>query len=717
MRKSAVRTYAPSLVIALVIAALWLFAAGRGADVHANLQDSRLIFPAGKEASGESYGVMNEGPALTLRSGWFTLHYEIETDGHNAIRLTTTNNAGITPSVIEVGPDSGSGTVRVHAVDELYNLQILCDYRDGTYMRVKRIDWTGDKCTDRLFTVSFALAGAAILLALHRNGWLTRRRRGELVILAAAVLIACIPNLKENLSGGHDFIFHTDRLLNLVNALRCGQFPARMGTYICSRFGAPTSAYYPELFLYIPAGMMIAGASTIYAIHVFFIGMHAATALIMRLSAGRLFKNANAGTIAAVLYTLSVYRLTDAYTRFAVGEALAMCFLPLFIYAMHEVIFGDRRRFMLLAVSAAAIYESHVLSAAICLAASVAVCAVFIVPVVRGRRLLPLLGAGVCAVLLCVWSLLPVLTYNEQGVVTYALVRRPQEHAIAPAQLLMDAAGTGETLDDKTLKDHGVTLGWPLIVAAAAAVYVAAAGEKRMRGDGLAAVLVLGGAVFALCATTLFPWGTLTDITRGMIGYIQFPWRLLMPASALLAMAGGWGLARIAADRHAQMQLAVLALCTAAVMPMLTQYTRMNGFAVPSRMVGWGDNFEDYILNGTSAQTMKDPTVHADGGIEVTDYEKAGSMIAAHVRADAQGVVSFPVFGFRGYAAELDGEAIEVFAGEENRLSVALDAGEEGELRIRFEGVPLWRAGEAVSAATALGMAACALARRRRRAA
>ncbi|MFR5795353.1 MAG: hypothetical protein ACLUI3_07200 [Christensenellales bacterium] len=41
---------------------------------------------------------------------------------------------------------------------------------------------------------------------------------------------------------------------------------------------------------------------------------------------------------------LAAYRLTDVYARFAVGEALAMVFLPLFIAALWDCVAGDKNR-------------------------------------------------------------------------------------------------------------------------------------------------------------------------------------------------------------------------------------------------------------------------------------------------------------------------------------------------------------------------------------
>ena len=237
------KKYIPAAVCAVLMVLLVLLGNGRGARRWDDMHLTRLVFPEGMERSGEPCGVINEGPALTLQAGWYTLSWDIETDGANAIELTSTNGAAISPARIELTPGQSGGTVRFHALDPVYNLQVLVRYDEGTCLRVNRISLVGDANTDRLFLCLFALVGIALLDVLWACGWLTPRRRGELILIGLAVLIAIAPTLKDNLGLGHDSAFHLDRLLNMLNALRSGQFPARLGAYSQNHYGAVTSSF------------------------------------------------------------------------------------------------------------------------------------------------------------------------------------------------------------------------------------------------------------------------------------------------------------------------------------------------------------------------------------------------------------------------------------------------------------------------------------------
>lgn len=696
------KRYAISIGCVLLISLLVVIGNGRGNRHWNNIHHSRLSFFDGAyERSGEQYGDLNEGPALTLPAGTYTLSWDIETDGANAIRIETTNDAAISPSSVNLIPGESTGAITLDAIDQIYNLQLIVSYQSGSYIRVNRIDLTGNQNTDRVWTLIIILAAAAILNILYVRGFLTPRRRGELLILAVVVLIASAPALKDNLNGGHDGYFHVDRLLNMLNALRSGQFPARLGAYMQNQYGAVTSAYYPELFLYIPAAMMLCGASLNFAMHVFLIGINAATALLMRYSAGKLFKNAHAGMLASILYTLAAYRLTDMYTRFSIGEALAMTFVPLFLYALYEVVWGDKKKWKLLALAAMFVYQSHLISAVICALIAAAACLLCAVKMIREHRLSRLILAGITAFSLCLYALIPLYTYNQQGVSTAMMARWTSGHLLAPAQLLLSMDPVSIAPSDATLKDFSLVIGLPLILSTAAALHTILTREKHQQEDILAGILAAAGILFALMTTTLFPWARLESLTHYAAAYIQFPWRLLMMSTICFSLAGGWGIAQLAKNHDSAVQFAVFALCAALALPLLSAETRKEGYTEAGNLPAWDQIFEDYTLKGTVVRETKDKTVHTTGDVSYSNYHKFGTRITAQVSSAQGGEISFPLFAFDGYEATLDGDLIPISYGDNNRISLTLPAGTSGKIQICFVGNPLWRIGEVISLLTA----------------
>lgn len=708
------KAYRMAIALVLITVMLWVCFHGRGQQVWDNIQYSRLSFNQGLERTGENYGVMNSGPGLSVTGGRYTIRYDIESDGENALRVDSANGADLSPSEIILPAGHAQGSVSFYSLDELYDLQILVDYRAGSYIRVNRIDLVGNRNTDGLWTLTFALLGAAALCALHARGFMTGRRMGELAIIAMAVMIASLPDLRGNLHLGHDSEFHMGRLLNLVHGLRGGQLPVRVGTYLQNGYGAVTSVFYPDLFLYIPAGMMLLGGSFTYCYHAFFVMMHAASALTMRYSAEKVFGSGRAGTAAAVLYTLSQYRLMNIYSRFAVGESLAMCFLPLFLLGLYEMILGDKRRWRLLALSATAICQSHLITTAVCGVIAVLAGIAGVVKILREGRLVPLLKAIAAAALLNAFFLVPLLDFGQQDIATAWMMRDLNEEAVHPAQLLMTAS-SASGLADSGFKGYAVGIGTPLLIAAAAALYTALCREKKERTDILALLLCAAGAVCAVMSTRLFPWGRVTAMTGGLAAYIQFPWRMLVLTSLCFSLAGGYAVSRMTENRDGAAEIAVLALCAVCVLPLLTAEARDEKFIKKGWLPEWDVRFGDYTLPGANLRLLDIVEPLADEDVTITDYRKIGTEIEAYVSAPRGGEVVLPLYAFLGYEAEIGGEPLEIGATENSHMLLTLDAGMEGRLHVHYAGKLLWRIGDGISLAALLAIAAGAAAGKRKK--
>lgn len=635
--------------------------------------------------------------------GSYTLLWNIETDADNPIRITTSNHASISPAPDEIIIHAGQaeGSVQFYSLDEIYDLQIQIDYQAGSYIRVNRIDLIGPANADRLFTLTFILSALSLLCFLWASGRLTPSLRGELIILAAAVLIASIPSLKSSLHTGHDSEFHMGRLLNLVQGLRSGQFPVRVAAYLQNGYGAVTSVYYPDLFLYFPACMILAGASFVYSYRVFFIALHLLSALSMRYAAGKLFNSRKAGLAASVLYTLSQYRLMDIYTRYAVGESLTMCFLPLFALGLYEVLFRDKKRWKLLAVSAAALCYSHLISTAICGCIAVGLGLFSCVHIVRTRRMGSITKASATALLLSLCFLIPLFTYSRQNIETAWMQRDLTAEARSPAQLLLHADNLDE-VSDSSLSTYAVGLGTPILLAAFAALYAALSKNVFHQEDRLALFLCLFGFIFSLMSTTLFPWSRVVTLTHGLAAYIQFPWRMLLFATLCFAFAGGYAMKCLAGEKHGAAQLALLALCVVCILPLLSDETRKENVLQANRLPYWDQRFGDYTLPGANLRALSVTEPIADAGIAVEGYYKYGCSIDADISVDQGGSVVFPLYAFDGYTASLDGVPLTIGHNANHHLMLSFDTGAQGHLSIRFEGKSIWLVGDVISLLTLL---------------
>ena len=699
------RLPAAALVL-LAVLIVWGLGLGRSRWVFERLDENGLDFGAGKAVSladGAAYGVLSGGPGFSLPAGEYRLKFSILTDAENRIRITSSNGARIEPAELAIVPGDWPAYRSFTLLDDAEDVEFLICFEGGERMEVLDVELSM-LCTDRLWTLTLLAAALVLLALLDRAGWLTPERRRVLLVLGAAVLVASIPAFRENLNPGHDAEFHRSRLRNLVSALSEGQFPVRVGGYMYNGYGSAASVFYPDLCFLLPALLMLGGATIQFALRVWIIATNALTAWTAYLCGRRMFSGREAGAAAAVLYTLAMYRLTDVYARAAFGEAAAMAVLPLFFLGLWEVVFGEKERWPLLALGAAAVYLTHVLSTVLCAAAAAVLCACCAVRIVRGRRLGALLKATGTALLLCLFFLVPMADYLRGGISMDTLPSSCADAALGLEKLL---------LGDPAFP---VGIGLALVLGAAAAAYALIAHTEAEAG--WARGLLAAGAVLALMTTQAFPWEALGSRLGGAVNFLQFPWRLLSLACLFLALGAGYGI--VCLHGHPRWResavLLVLAVSMAACAPQL-QREAADG---AQTYFYWQSNFDrlmgyrEYMLPGSSVKKTEDWAVHAADGVMISDYGKDGTRVHAQVDAPEGGALSLPLFGFDGYRAELDGEALSWSRGDNNRLTLMLPAGARGELRVWFAGKALWRAADAVSLATAVWLLLWTARRRRR---
>lgn len=686
---------------------------------------AEMTYPDGRDYrslnDGDSYGVITAGPGYTLPAGEYVLKLFIEADGENIVRLKSGNDAVILPEEIVSQPNQNiengvtPQTCTFVLEDPCSTFEIEVEFCGGNYIRVWDVRLYSPGYKDNAFTAAFLCMALIGFWLLFRSGWLCGERGGRILLMALCVLIASSPALKDNLMEISDTIFHTTRIMNLADALESGQFPARLGTFSYNGYGAITSVFYPDLLLYPGALMILAGASIQYVVHIYYVLMSIAAAASMYLCARRIYKDRWAATCSACLYTCAIYRITDMYVRYALGESLALCVLPLFFLGLWEVIFGDSRRWAVLSVGAFLIFMSHMLSTLICAGLAAVLSVVFIVKILREQRMAAVVKAVAFTVGLCAFQLVPMVTYSIQGIGAQSIKMSTSYHAVAPAQLLRMGAGD-MPVDPADITLSGMTLeiGFPLLLGAVMMLYVALTSTDKDDREKQSVLFIACGMAAAWMCTTMFPWGHVSVLTRGLSDYLQFPWRFLMLVTLFFALAGGYGAVRFfGMGRERLAVAAMLVIAVYAILPTLNRQITVYD------SIEYGEGatpvliHSEYTLEGTDFNRTRDKEILSESGITITSYQKNHADIRVQVAADDEGIISFPIFGFDGYAAELNGERIDWTLGDNNRLTVYLPAGAKGELHVWFEGRLSWKIAEITSMLTFTVFAVIAIRRKK----
>ena len=194
------------------------------------------------------------------------------------------------------------------------------------------------------------------------------QKKLEWMLAALIIILASYPALIGNTQAyiGHDYEYHIRRIATIANELRYGKFPVMYQSDASNGFGYISHLLYGNIILYFPAILHLLGLPLTSSYNIFIILVNIITYVIAWYCSLKIFKEAKYAHFGAGLYLLAAYRLTNVYIRSAVGEYLAMAFLPLAFYGIYKIIYADysvrfRDTFPLI-LGVTGIIECHILS-------------------------------------------------------------------------------------------------------------------------------------------------------------------------------------------------------------------------------------------------------------------------------------------------------------------------------------------------------------------
>lgn len=581
------------------------------------------------------------------------------------------------------------------------------------------VEGTDIFCRDNQFLGGLCLAIAAIVLIFGLAGRENKLRIPFLII--GIGLAASFPLMNDFLKYGHDLAFHLTRIEGIYQGMRLGQFPVRVNPVQLEGYGNITGIMYPQLFLFLPAALRFLGVSTMLAYKILIVFVNILTALTAFLAVNKISRSEAAGWAAAGLYTFSLYRLIDAYTRASLGELLAMAFMPLVVWGIYEIFWGDQKKWYLLVAGMTGILQSHVLS--------VEMTALFLVLELGAwfltrhkTKVLKRLGSGILAtavtVLLNAGFLIPFLFYSREEFQVFEI-----ENVLAPTAAYFSQIftsfiePTGVNLaSGMTRGEMPITVGGILLAGSVLFCMTLRWKKEQDTGDRLGKHCLVFGVLSLLMSSWLFPWVALqaNETISALISPLQFVWRFLAPASLFLCITSAVGivnLVRLSPGREWVYGVAFLLVFSS------TSYY----FAQVSVQVGdWNDKMEIagkdytdslylYIETGSNYYQRSQANIQCSEGslAEFSGYVKEGTHLTANivVKQYQEGTyLKFPVYYYPGYEIRIDGEPVEVLRQDTLLACGITDSMADGSIHsieVEYVGFPQFAAADLISAATA----------------
>ncbi len=684
------------------------------------------------------YKKSGDGLEFLQKGEYVVEFYYIAAPKDNAIvfysdeMLNENNELGKEFLRIDVGTSGGNYRGQLFLDQDVHGLSIKTDMddEDEFYLKAISIHSVQLESRDHYLLAAICLLGA--FLTFYLGLCVSTDKYLEPVMVLGMAVLASVPIFTDFITTGHDLEFHVGRLEALAQGLMAGEFPVYLGSTEMAGFGTLSATMYPQLFLYPIAALRLVNISLMTCYRILIVGINIISAFTAYYSAKRIFKSYKLAFWTSLLYVFSIYRLANVYLRAAIGESLAMAFLPLVIWGMYEVLWGDEKKWYILALGVGSVLQSHVLSSEMC--------AVFLVLEVLvwligrkgdryGKRILAGVKAAVFTVLLNAFFLVPFLFFCTENLQCFNMPNVISHTGVYFTQmfnLFADYNGwanpTGNIINEMPMTVGALLLvGSILLLFMDSQVSVAeetTAEQARVMRVGKRCFVY--GAIALFMTSYLFPWDFFQEIEllKDIVTSIQFAWRFLGPASVLLCFASAVGIVYFAqshGNRKWVYSLSlVLLICSTSYFFSLKniddekfdQYnSKMEFYTVGDTdamyMYFEGDRFLPLNMDYTWSKTkilsqMSQP-------FKVENLQRNGM----HMKMTVTGTTKmddklmFPLYYYPGYVAYIDGEEVPVES-LARRVACPMPKG-TAEVEVYYKGMPFYQYGNWVTVLTALG--------------
>ena len=212
----------------------------------------------------------------------------------------------------------------------------------------------------------------------------------------------------------HDLTFHLNRFVGLANALEEGQILPKIYPYANYGFGYASPLFYCDLFLY-PFGILYHfGLSAIWCYKLCILFYTTLGNIFVYLIIKKETNDRKLSLLATFLYLTCNYHLMNIFIRGALGEVVAMTFVPLVLYAIYKILVKHEDCFIFLGISFSLLVQSHLISS---LLYGIFFFWMIVVFIIMNRKdfslikktIITIFKGTILASLLCAWYLLPML--------------------------------------------------------------------------------------------------------------------------------------------------------------------------------------------------------------------------------------------------------------------------------------------------------------------
>lgn len=532
------------------------------------------------------------------------------------------------------------------------------------------------------------------------------------IVIILLSTIAMIPLFTMNLSEYNEARIHISRIIEIKELIPQNIFANLISPKHMLGFGYALGIFYGPITTYIPILISYITASSILSLKIFTLLTVILSGFTMYNFILEISKSKKIALISALIYILAPYKLTDIYSRNAVGEYTAFIFIPLVLHGIYKLLGAKesnekqslKKANILIILGATGLILSHTITTIY-----VAIFSVIYVLINYKKLNLKIIKSAildiVVIVLLTAFYLVPLLEHKAYG--NYTIYDKER----------MSATGTEVYSTTIGIKDYfasefgnqeivfsfGIVITFCLLLTPFA--IKKAKNKKEYVTFGLLALLAI------YLQSKLFPWQIMPDF----LTIIQFAWRLNGLFIFFISYICAVNISVISEMIKDKKDILSLAIVLAVLVcswfggaRYLSEYdanidNKFEQNLINAEKIGPYNINREYLPlkaceNIFYIQLREDKTYVLEGVAIIENETKNGLTDAMTVSTLEKATLELPYIYYHGYTVKLNGEKLKPYESQNGFLCV--DIKSSGKLEVEYEGTTIEKIGYAVSIIT-----------------
>lgn len=624
-----------------------------------------------------------------------------------------------------------SQTVQINSPIAIDDLNMSIAYTGVGTLAVRNIE------VSEIISYKYMFMAIITSVFLLLNFIMLKFIRGEFRIthgvLCLICLTAALPFASDFSYSGHDIGFHLNRIVCLSDELKLGNiFPAIFSTAL-NGYGYANPLFYGQFFLYIPAILYCCGFSLTFAYNTYIVLFSVACCLIMYYSSMQIFKRAKPSLLSSALYTLSAVRLTNIFTRSAVGEFSAQTFLPLVVLGFYNIYSAQNneklplKKYLPIVVGLTGILLSHTLSILMCSLLILGFCVFNLKQTLKKNRMAALCKAAILTILVNLSTLIPFIDSYSMDLIVSRKTNYIQGTGTYPIQLFniivnnfQQSNVSGTAANEMSLSiGFSITLGLLLYVFFLIGKSEA---DKKSCISKFAKICFLFTCITLFLSTGYMPYDALDFLPENIYSLLttyQFSWRWLVFATLFGVYCTAYtveackkaAFSEYAADLAFCAVIAILSINTGQIYADQLKTSPLDKYSNNSYSYNMNVGNGEYLLSGdyndNPLHNYAKPDYDATA-VNLYDYKRTGTSADFYVQntSGSSETVILPIICYDNYHTyDKNGTTINISKNADSRIAVEIPAGYDGNIQIRYNFPYHWKTAIFISVITILSIA------------